>query len=72
METEEELKEAIRKSYTRLKELAEQDESKFTDFEKSIKGKEVNSRLVKNHIIYYKKKLDRLRDNTLSKWLKNP
>jgi len=66
---EQQLKEAIAERYETLKALEQQDESNFSDFEISVKGKEVNSRLVRNHIIYYKKQLDKLKTRGLNKWV---
>ena len=69
--TTRDLKWEVTKAKDRLKELEEQDESKFSDFELSIKGKKVNMPLVKNHIIYYQKQVDELRKPflpLLNKW----
>jgi len=46
----------------RLRELEAQDETNFTETDKSVKGKEVNMRLVKNHISYYQQQLEKLQE----------
>ena len=61
----------ISKSFTRIEELEAQDETNFSDFDKSVKGKAVNIPLVKNHISYYRKQLAEIRSPTLpllNKW----
>jgi hypothetical protein len=47
----------IKKEQDRLAELEKQDETGWDDFELSIKGKKINMGLVKNHIIYYQRKI---------------
>lgn len=58
-------------SIKRLRELEAQDETNFTDFDKSVKGKEVNMPLVKNHICYYQRQIEKLQEpfnHLLNKW----
>lgn len=60
-----------RKSQERLKELEAQDETGWSDLDKSIKGKETNMRLVNNHIAYYTKQIQEKREPfnpMLNKW----
>lgn len=49
-------------SRKRLKELESQDETGWSEFDLSIKGKEVNMRLVNNHISYYQGQIDAIRE----------
>lgn len=56
------LKWEIEKELKELKKLEAQDETGWTDLDKSIKGKEVNSMLVRNHIIYYTEQMRALRE----------
>lgn len=65
------LKFEIRKEREALKKYEEQDESNFTDFEKGVKGKEVNMKLIHNHIAYYQGFIDAKREPQqalLEKW----
>jgi len=65
------LKWEISKEWKRMDELEAQDESNFSDFDKSVKAKEVNLPLVRNHIRYYQDKIDKLREPfnpLLNKW----
>lgn len=65
------LKWEIESSYARLKELEAQDETGWNQFDKDIKGKEVNMKLVRNHISYYRGQMLPLRkplDDLLKPW----
>lgn len=61
-----ELKENIEFEKKRLKDYEIQDESNFSDFEKAVKGKEVNIPLIRNHIAYYEKEIEIRNKNSLS------
>lgn len=61
----EELEEAIMGEQEQLEKYKEQDESNFKDFEKSFKGKKVNIPLVKNHIAYYKKEIEKRKKQSI-------
>jgi len=66
-----ELKWKIKEEKDKLKEYEAQDETNFSDFDKSVKGKEVNMRLINNHISYYQGFIDKKRDEfdeLLTKW----
>ena len=63
----------ISQSRKRLEELEAQDETGWSEFDISVKGKKVNSMLVRNHITYYQKQLAELRapyTEVLNKWKK--
>ena len=64
-----ELAEQIKDEKKRLKELLLQDESEFSENDKWYRGKKVNMPLVEAHIQYYTKKLDKLKANSLTRWL---
>ena len=70
METIETLKKDIGTEYVRIKELVKQDETDFTDFELSIKGKKVNIQLCYAHITYYLRKIKEMDNKSLERWLK--
>ena len=70
METIEGLKEKIKERQARLEELKLQDETGWSEFDKSIKGKEINMYLVRNHIKYYAKQLKELERNSLTSFFK--
>jgi hypothetical protein len=66
-----ELKWKITEEKDELLRLEAQDETNFSDFDKSVKGKEVNMKLVNNHISYYQGFIDKQRANfepILSHW----
>lgn len=61
----------LQKSIKRLEELSKQDETGWSDFDISIKGKAVNMPLVQNHIKYYSKQLAEMRSQfnpMLNEW----
>lgn len=65
------LKWELRKEKMKLAEYEKQDESNFTDFDKSVKGKEANIPLIRNHIAYYTKQIAEKRTSyepVLNKW----
>ena len=64
------IEKALAESKERLIELEKQDETGWSEFDKSIKGKEINMMLVKNHIKYYEDKLKKMKANSLSAFLK--
>lgn len=43
-----------------------QDERNFSDFEKSVRGRDVNMPLCRNHISYYENRIKELQKNTLA------
>ena len=65
----EDLNKEISESLLRIKELEEQDESGFAEWETSCKGKEENIPLLKNQINYYTNQLKELNNNNLSRWM---
>ena len=60
-----ELKEAIKERKERIAELEAQDETNFDEFDKCVKGKEVNIKLCNNHIKYYQDELDKRNKSSL-------
>lgn len=64
-----ELNECIEERKRRLKELEEQDETNFSEWDKSIKGKEVNMMLVRNHIIFYTRILEQKQKGSLLNYI---
>jgi len=67
--TIEELEQNIKDSKESLKRLEAQDETGWSDFDISVKGKKINMWLVKNHIHNYEKALKILNANSLNRWM---
>lgn len=68
--TMQELEEAIKEREQSITLLEAQDESGFSDFDKCVKGKEVNIPLCGNHIAYYRAELSKRLNNSLMRYVK--
>jgi len=66
--TREELEEEIEEKRKRIEKLKEQDESDFSEFEKSVKGKEGNILLLKKQIKHAKELLRIKKRNSLERY----
>ncbi len=67
--TIQELKDNIEERKQRIKELEEQDEREFTEFQMCVSSRKANIPLCRNHIIYFQQELDKRENNSLNKWL---